>query len=225
MGLLNKTLDLAKKATGAVVDTAGKKINEAKQKKAEEERRFIEEFPYKYRYIIRQKDAVSLDLVLWEVLERDSYVIYNADEEPVYIAKGTVMMGKHHFVVTNQEKQVMGKVNKALFSVPIPFMKERKKCSIELAGEEAFEMETCISFNEREYTVSNRSMTIKADNREKEFQIFDKKSKKPIIHIYKVRSDEGFFQDKYFVGFDKEANKMRALLMTIGIDTIRFGED
>lgn len=34
-----------------------------------------------------------MDLVLWEVLERDSYVIYNADEEPVYIAKGTVLMG------------------------------------------------------------------------------------------------------------------------------------
>ena len=30
MGLLNKTFDLAKKATGTVLDTAGKKINEAK---------------------------------------------------------------------------------------------------------------------------------------------------------------------------------------------------
>ena len=225
MGLLNKTLDLAIKATGTVVDTAGKKIAEAKQKKEEEEKRFIEEFPYKHRYIIRQKDAVSLDLVLWEVLERDSYVIYNADDEPVYIAKGTVMMGKHHFVVTNPERQVMGKVNKALFNVPIPFMKERKTCSIELAGQDAFEMETCISFKEREYNVSNRDMTIKADIREKEFQIFEKKIKKPIIHIYKVRSDEGFFKDKYFVGFDEEENKMLAILMTIGIDTIRFGEN
>ncbi len=36
MGLLNKTFDFAKKATGAVVDTASKKIAEAKQKKEEE---------------------------------------------------------------------------------------------------------------------------------------------------------------------------------------------
>lgn len=166
-----------------------------------------------------------MDLILWEVLERDSYVIYNADEEPVYIAKGTVMMGKHHFVVTNRNKQLVGKVKKALINVPIPFMKERKTCSIELIGEEPFEIETCISFGEREYSVSNRSMTINADARDKEFQIFDKNDKKPIIHIYKVRSDEGLFMDKYYVGFDEEANKMLALLMTIGIDTIRFSED
>lgn len=224
MGLINKTFDLAKKATGAVVDAAGKKIAEAKQKKEEEEKRFIAEFPYKYRYIIRQKDSVSIDLVLWDVLERDSYVIYNADEEPVYIANGTVLLGKHHFVITNPQKQVMGKVKKALFNVPIPFMKERKTCTIELTDQEIFEMETCISFNEREFTVSKSGITIKADNREKEFRVYDKKDKKPIIHIYKVRSDEGFFKDKYFVGFDEETNKMLALLMTIGIDTIRFGE-
>ncbi len=225
MGLLNKTIGLAVKATGAVVDTAGKKLAEAKQKKEEEERRFIEEFPYKYRYIIRQKDSVSLDLVLWEILERDSYVIYNADEEPVYIAKGTVMMGKHHFVVTNPEKEVIGKVNKALFNVPMPFIKERKTCTIEIVGQNTFEMETCISFNEREYTVSNLGMTIKADYKEKEFQICDKNSKKTIIHIFKVRSEEGFFKDKYIVGFDEESNTMLAILMTIGIDTIRFGEN
>ena len=86
-------------------------------------------------------------------------------------------------------------------------------------------METCISFKEREYTTTKSGMTIKADAREKEFQVFDKKGKKPIIHIYKVRSDEGFFKDKYVVGFDEDTNKMLAILMTIGIDTIRFSED
>lgn len=225
MGLLDKTLNLAKKATEAVIDTAGNKIDEAKQKRAEEERRFIAEFPYKHRYIIRQKDSVSLDLVLWDVLERDSYVIYDADENPVYIAKGTVLMGKHHFVITNPEKQEMGKVRKALFNVPIPFMKERKTCTIEIAGQEPFDIETCISLKEREYNVLYRNMSIRADAKEKEFQVFDKKGKKPIIHIYKIRSEENFFKDKYFVGFDDEANKMLAICMAIGIDTIRFSED
>lgn len=225
MGLLDKTLNLAKKATEAAIGTANRKIDEAKQKHLEAEQKFIQEFPYKNRYIIRQKDAVSLDLVLWEVLERDSYVIYNADEEPIYIAKGTVLMGKHHFVITNPEKQQMGKICKALFNVPMPFIKERKTCTIELTGQEPFEIETCISFKEREYTVSYRNMTIKADTKEKEFQIFEKNSKKPIIHIYKVRSDEGFFKDKYFVGFDESDNKILAISMAIGIDTIRFSEN
>lgn len=224
MGLINKTLKLAQKATNVVTDTAVKKLTEAKQKREEKERQFIAKFPYKYRYILRQKDSVSIDLILWDALERDSYVIYNSNEEPVYIAKGTMMMGKHHFIVTNPEKKVLGKVNKALFNVPIPFMKERKTCSIELPDQNPFEMETCISFNEREYTISN-GMSIKSDNREREFQIYNKTSPKPIIHIYKICSGDGFFSDKYFVGFDEETYKTLALLLTIGIDTIRFGED
>ena len=225
MGLLNKTLDIAKKATITVLDTVEKKITEEEQKRVEKERKFVDGFPYKYRYIIRQKDTVSTDLLLWEVLEGDSYVIYNANKEPIYIAKGTALMGKHHFIVTNPNKQVIGRINKALFNVPIPLVKECGACSINIEGEEPFELDTYISFNKREYTVSYRNMTITADIKEKEFQILDKNGKKPIIHIYKVRSDEGFFKDKYFVGFDEEKNEMLAIFMAIGIDLIRFSGD
>ena len=225
MGLFDKTKDLAKKATNAVADTAAKKIAETKQKREEEERRFIEEFPYKHRYIIRQKDSVSIDLVLWDVLERDSYVISNADDKPVYIAKGTMLFGKHHFVVTNPENEVVGKVNKALFKIPIPLAKERKSFSIEIPGQEPFVVSTYTLFNEREYSISYSNLIMKANNREKEFQIFEKNSIKPIIHIYKVRSDESFFRDKYYVGFDDESYLAQAILMSIGIDVIFYGED
>ena len=224
MGLLDKTLNLAKKATEAVIDSASKKLDEAKKRHEEAEQKFIQEFPYKHRYIIRQKDSVSLDLVLWDVLERDSYVIYDADEEPIYIAKGTVLMGKHHFVITNSDKQEVGKVRKALFNIPMPFMKDRKTCTVEVNGQEPFEIETCISFKEREYNVSYSDISIRADTKEKEFRVFDKNSKTPIIHIYKVRSDEGFFKDKYFVGFDDESNEKLAIGIAIGIDAIRFSE-
>lgn len=225
MGLLNKAIGNAVKATGKIKEAAEKKVNEAKKKRKEEERKFFEQFPYKNMCIIRQKDSISVDLVLWEVLERDYYVIYDEKDVPIYIAKGTTMMGKHHFIVSNSEKKVVGKVKKALFNIPMPFMKERKSCSIEIEGNEAFELETYISFRERQYDIGRKGLVIEIDSKEKEFRVKRNSRKKPIIHIYKRRSDEGFFMDKYVVGFDDEKDKILAILLTIGIDTIRYADD
>lgn len=224
MGLLDKTLSLAKKASGTVIDSANKKIDAAKQKKLEAEQKFIREFPYTNRYIVRQKESVSVDLVLWDVLEKDSYVIYNANEEPVYIAKGTMFMGKHHFVVTNSQNERVGKVSKALFKVPVPFVKDRKGFTVDIDGVKPFDVETSVSFGERDFSISN-NLNIQTNEKEKEFKVFDKNNKKPIIHIYKVRSDERFYWDKYVVGFDDEKNKMLAFCMAIGIDAILFAPD
>lgn len=225
MGLLNKAIGTAVKATGKVKDAAEKKVKEAKKKRQEEERKFFEQFPYKNMYIIRQKDSISVDLVLWEVLERDYYVVYDEKDIPIYIAKGTKMMGKHHFVVTNPEKQVVGKVKKALLNIPMPFMKEHKSCSIEIEGKEPFELETYISFNERTFDIDKKGLKIEVDSKEKEFQVKRGNRKKPIIHIYKRRSDEGFWMDKYVVGFDDEKDKMLAVFLTIGIDSIRYADN
>lgn len=225
MGLLNKAIGTAVRATGKVKDAAEKKIKEEKKKRQEEERKFFEQFPYKNMCIIRQKDSISVDLVLWEVLERDYYVIYDKKDVPIYIAKGTTMMGKHHFVVTDSEKQMVGNVKKALINIPLPFMKERKSCSIEVEGKEAFELETYISFHERKFDLDKKGLEIEVDSKEKEFQVKKGNRKKPIIHIYKRRSDEGFLMDKYVVGFDNEKDKILAILLTIGIDTIRYSGD
>lgn len=228
MKLFDKTLDLAKKATSAVADTAAKKIAEAKQKREEEERRFIEEFPYKYRYVMRQKESISYDidpLLLWDVLERDSYLISNANEEPAFIAKGTLMFGKHHFVVTNSNKEVIGKVNKALFKIPVPLAKDRKSFLVDIPGEENFTVSTYTLFDEADYSISLNNITMKADKREKEFMFLEKGNPKPIIHVYKVRSDDLFLRDKYFVGFDNENYLVKAVLLTLGIDVIFYGAD
>lgn len=228
MGLFDKTLGLAKKATSTVADAASKKIAEAKQKREEEERRFIEEFPYKYRYIVRQKESISYDidpLLLWDVLERDSYLVSNSEEDPVFIVKGTLMFGKHHFVVTNSKKAVVGKVNKALFKVPVPFAKDRKSFMVDIPGEENFTVSTYILMGEQEYDVSISGATFDGDKRAKEYKFFDRGALKPTVHIYKVRSDEGFLRDKYYVGFDDESNLVKAILLAIGVDAVFYSPD
>ena len=224
MGLLGKTLELAKKATSSVIESANRKLEEARQKRIEEEKKFLQEFPYKYRYIIKQGETLSLDLVLWEGLERNSYVVFDDKENPVYIAKGTFWMGRHHFIVTDNNKKRCCKINKALFNVPLPFIKERKTCKIALSEEEPFEIGTCISFKEREYSISKDGMSIKADEKEKEFKIFRNNNDTPDIHIYKIRSGE-FLKGKYCVGFDNYADGILALSLAVGIDTIRFSLD
>lgn len=216
---LKKTAQVAKKASSVAIDTANKKVDEIKQKQIDKERKFIEEFPYQHRISVRQMDSTSVDLLLWEVLERDSYVVYDVNEKPIYIIKGTVMMGKHHFVITNPEKRVVGKIRKAIFNMPIPFEKEKEKCIIELNGEEPFELETYISFGEREYHFFNKGLKIRVtDKLEREFKINNRKHKKPVVHIYK----KGIMRDRYTVGFDEVKNEILAIALTIGVDIIRF---
>ena len=216
---LKKTMKVAKKASSVAMNTANQKVNEIKQKQAEKEQKFIEEFPYNYRISVCQMDSISTSLLLWEILERDSYIVYDVNEKPIYIVKGKVIMGKYHFIITNPEKKVVGKMRKLLFNMPIPFEKEKEACIIELDGEESFEMETYISFGKREYHIHNKGLRMKAiDKLEREFQINNRKQRKPVIHIYK----KGIMRDKYTVGFDEEKNEILAVVMAVGLDLIRF---
>ncbi len=56
------------------------------------------------------------------------------------------------------------------------------------------------------------------DKLEREFQINNRKQRKPVIHIYK----KGIMRDKYTVGFDEEKNEILAVVMAVGLDLIRF---
>lgn len=224
MSILGKTFELAKKAGSAAINSASRKLEEAKQKRLQEEQMFLQRFPYKYRCTIRQQDSTNVDLMVWEILEKDAYIVYDAEDTPIYIAKGTAFMGKHHFKVTSPDKKQHCKIHKALFKVPVPFIKDRKSCKVRLTGKEPFIIKTYISFKKREYAIEGRDMSIEADKKEKEFKIFRNDRTTPCIHIYKVRSDEGFFRDKYYVGFNDARDEMLAIATTIGIDTIRYSE-
>ena len=223
MGLKEKALDMIKNASYTALEMATTKINEEINNQKQKEKKFIDEFPYKHKYLIKQNDTTSIDAFFFEILERDSYVIFNADNYPVYLAQGSVLFGKHCFTLTDTNKKVVAKINKALVNVPIPLMKDRKSCSIELSGETPFSMETYESFKEDHYTISKTGFSIKSDSNN-EFKIMEHKKKKPIIHIHRVRSIETLLHDKYIVGFDDEASTVLAIAITIGLDAIRFSD-
>ena len=184
----------------------------------------MQSIPYDNVYVLLQNDAVNIDLGLWETPERDSFVIYDVDRHPLYIAKGTFWMGKHHFILTNSHKTVCGKVNKALFNVPLPFVEDRVSCTVELPGEETFSLETKLSFGRRDYSCSLKGIKIVADEKEKEFRIIRDCEKKPLAHIYKTRSfaKGTFYNDKYYVAFDDKNDELLAINIAVAIDLIRF---
>lgn len=222
MGIKEKALGFVKTASYALLETATEKINEEMTNRLQREQKFIENFPYKYRYIIRQNASTSVDLLFWEGLERDSYVVYDANDIPIYVTQGAVLLGKNSFTMRDVHKNIVAKIHKSLITLPIPLTKERQTCKIELPDEPTFDMETYVSFGDRCYLISKSDWKIEADNKDKEFKVFTAKGKRPLIHIYKVLSFEDLFKDKYIIGFDDESYKMTALAMTIGLDTIRF---
>ena len=135
MGLLGKTLDFAKKATSVAIDSANRKLDEAKQKRLDEERSFLQEFPYKNRCTIKLSG---------------SYEIYDTEDCLRYSTKGFGLMEANNFWLASPDGNQHCKFHKALFNIPSPFTKDRKACSLEFPSKELVEIETYVSFKVRE---------------------------------------------------------------------------
>ena len=224
MGLLDKTLKIAKQASKVAMDAAGKKIDEIKKKREDENKIFVENIPYKFKYAVLLGDCDYDDFFI--ELERDSYAILDLDKDknPIYIAKGTVLRGKHHFIVKNSNKEEVAKVHKHYVNFSIPVLeKERKTCSIELAGKEPFEMETYVELKDRQYYISKSGWKLDSSSnliRETEFRFKKGRTSKPTIIIYKTSAVER----KYILAFDNEEFSDIAACFAIGIDLIRFSD-
>lgn len=239
MGLLGKALGaVAKKALDIAVDNgaidkvlqsenvqktiknASNKLNKAIGMK--EETDALLEMPYQYKYIIRQQETSSVDLIFGEVLERDTYILFDKENNTEFIVKGTVLMGKHHFIMKNSNAKEVGRIKKALVNIPIPFEKEAKSCSIIINDTHYCDVSTCVSFGERDYSLSYSDLHINFDKFEKEFKIYKGKSKELICQINKTFSSDVTHRDKYVVGINSLEYKIPMLLIAIGIDLVRY---
>lgn len=212
MGLLDKTLKLAKEASKAAIDAAGKKSNKQKKKRADE----IENIPYKYKYVVTQ------DVDCGIIIDRDSYGILDINNNVILLAKGTVLRGTHHFIITKNKEEV-ATVHKHYFNFSGLIEREKKICTIELAGESPFEMRTYVEFKERQYDISKSGWHLSSSSnriRETEFHFNKGRTKKPAITVYKP----GAISNKLIVAFDNEEYSVLAACFAIGIDLIRFSD-
>ena len=57
MKLTTKTLELVRKTAATAIDSANRKLEDAKQRKLDEQRMFWQNFPYKHRYTITPQDS------------------------------------------------------------------------------------------------------------------------------------------------------------------------
>lgn len=187
----------------------------------EESEAFLE-MPYQYKYIIRQQETSSVDLFLGEILERDTYILIDKENNTEFIVKGTVLMGKHHFIMKNSEAREVGRIKKSLVNIPIPFEKEPKSCSIIINDTRYCDVKTYILFGERNYSLSCSDLNIKFDKFGKEFKIYKSESKEPICQINKTFANDTTYRDKYVVGINSLEHKIPMLLIAIGIDLIRY---
>lgn len=227
MGILKDTVGKTKKLAANMIDTAKeaaqKKIEEDRNRREEKERQFKESFPYKHMLTIREKNIFSSkESGLWEEITNESYVITDADEKPVYIAKEGFWLGSYNYRITNLEKKVIGHVRRHLINFGYPFVKERHGCTVKVAEtNEKFRLTTYLSFKEREFGGTERAYKVTCKDKKKlakEFKIT--KGNKKIAHIYKVSSDDGFLASRYIVGYDNENDENIAVLNSLAIHLI-----
>lgn len=230
MGILGKVASLAmSKAVDAAIETgkAQEMVNKvsAKYEKLtgyQTEDELLKQIQYKNKVIIRQQPSTSLYMLFDEVLERDSYIVFDEKDEPKYIIKGTVLFGKHHFHMKDKNGKEVGVIKKKIINIPNPleFEKEVKSCTIEINGKKIGNFSRYKELFEKEYNYRIGDMTIEADKREKVLKVFSKNKENPIILIEKAVSDT-VLENKYVVGFNRKDNEIKAILIAIGIDLIR----
>lgn len=230
MGLLKKAVkataqkanELAEKAKAE----AERKKEEERLKKEENERKFRETFPFKRMYDIRKDTTQKPEY--WEKLTRNTYVVTDEKEQPVYIAKENFWIENYLFEVTDANKKVVGHIRKHLFNFGWPFVKERRGCTIWLADKSfRARLTTYVFWGEREFGSTENTVSVKLESkdkfgREKVYKVSKAKSNKKFSKVYRIRSDEGFFKDRYIVGFDEEDDAVLASLVAIAINMIRY---
>lgn len=230
MGLLKDVAKATKQKANEIAEKAKaeaeRKKEEERLRKEENERKFRESFPFKRMYNIRKDTTQKPEY--WETLTHHSYVVTDENENPVFIAKENFWIENYRFKVTNSNKEVVGYIRKHLFNFGFPFVKDRKGCTIRLA-DNSFKarLTTYVSFKEREFGSTEGTISVKLENkdklgREKVYKVSKNGSNKKFSKVYRIRSDEGFFKDRYVVGFDDEEDAILATLVAIGINMIRY---
>ena len=229
MGIIKNTIGKTKKAAidmiNAAKEAAQKKAEEDKKRREEKERRFFETFPYRYMFTLREKNLFSSkERDLWEQITDKSFVVRAGDVRATYIAKEGFWLGSYRYKVTDSEKRTIGYVRRHLMNFGYPFVKERRGCTVKVAGtKEKFRLTSYLSFKVREFggTVGAYEITCDRDKQyAKEFEIT--KENKKIAHIYEASPDDGFLTHRYIVGYDDKKDENIAVLISLAIHLIMY---
>lgn len=230
MGLLKKVAEVTSQKASELAEKARaeaeRKKEEERLRKEENERKFRENFLYKRMYYIKKDTKQKPEY--WEKLTRNTYVVSDENEQPVYIAKENYWIENYRYKITDSNKKTVGYIRKHLINFGWPFVKERKGCTIWLA-DNSFKarLTTYISFGEREFGSTEDTISVKLEDkdkfgREKVYRVSKADSNNVFSRVYRIRSDEGYFKDKYVVGFDNEEDSVLASLVAIAINMIRY---
>lgn len=226
MGITKGTANKPKKRANlleAAKLAAQQKIEEDKKLREEKEKQFLETFPHKYMFTLRDKGLIpTKESGLWEPITSFSYVIKDAGQKAIYIAKEGFWTGDYNYKITNSEKTVIGYIRRHFFNFGFPFVKNRHGCTIKIAEtNQKFRLTTHIFFNEREFGGTEGAYKVTCKNKAilaKEFKVT--RGRKNIAKIYRVSPDEGFLTNRYIVGYDDMQHEHVAVLISLAIHLI-----
>lgn len=219
----NRTKSLAANMLNAAKEAARQKREEERKRREEKERNFKETFPYQHMFTIREKNIFSSkESDLWEQITKESYVITDENEKPIYIAKESFWLGSYYYKVTNSDKKVIGYVRRHLFNFGFPFVKDRHGCTVRVVEtNERYRLTTYMFLKEREFGGSDGAYSVTCKDKKefaKEFKV--SKGNNQIAHIYKVSYDDGFLASRYIVGYDNKDVEHLAVLNGLAIHLI-----
>lgn len=181
---------------------------------------------YKYHLVIKQKtdklewDGLFIDA---ELQWRDSFFVYDSTGNSKYLIRGTNLMGKYHFHVFDKAGTRLGIVKKKLITIPSPFEKDAKEASIEVNGNNSWDLRSYTSFGTREFDCGIKNWSIKCNKAEKEFTILKKGTKQAIISKT-ISGRKTNHEDQYVLSYNDLTNEVMLLMIVIALDAMLFSQ-
>lgn len=186
-----------------VVDKASEKVERKSQKRIST---FLTKNPTHAHLFLHQK---------WYTW-KESYQVFDAQQQVKYIVKGELLSQKHHLHIYDASgRYQLGMIKEALiaFRAPLSGESHPKDFSIEVGGTKLGKVKSKRSFGKSKFEVTYNGWQIEGDFWGKGFKVMSGDSL-----VMEVSREYAYTGDMYFVDITDPSNELMCLLVLLALD-------
>lgn len=209
MGLIGKAIGAGASLIGAGAEAIGKGIEQAFLKQEKKNLEYLDKYPYKNKFIVREVKEVQKDMEFIKDfgVEKNFFVVYSSENTPLFLTYSEEKFGKCKYTL----------VDMATNEIAI-LTSKKKQCTIEY-GNDTYELKYSELFDKPKFTLSNSIFKMKWNDTAKEIKV-QRGDNKTAIQINKVPSDLGAKWGEYIVGCNDDADVLLTILLGIAVGTV-----
>lgn len=209
MGLIGKAIGAGASLIGAGAEAIGKGIEQAFLKQEKKNLEYLDKYPYKNKFIIREVKEMQKDMEFIKDfgVEKNFFVIYSSENTPLFFTYSEEKFGKCKYTLVDMAANEIATLTS-----------KKKQCTIEY-GNDTYELKYRELFDKPKFTLSKSIFKMKCNDTAKEIKV-QRGDNKTAIQINKVPSDLGAKWGEYIVGCNNDTDVLLTILLGIAVGTV-----